>query len=73
MLHQNLYHFVTVVECGSLTKAAAQLFLSPTSVMKQLNAFEEELGVTLTIRTKQGITLTPAGEVIYEEGRRLIN
>ncbi len=72
MLHQNLYHFVTVVECGSLTKAAAQLFLSPTSVMKQLNAFEEELGVTLTIRTKQGITLTPAGEVIYEEGKRLI-
>ncbi len=71
MLHQNLYHFLTVVECGSLTKAAAQLYLSPTSVMKQLNAFEESLGLTLTVRTKHGISLTPAGEVIYEEGKRL--
>ena len=58
MLHQNLYHFVTVVECGSLTKAAAQLFLSPTSVMKQLNAFEEELGVTLFERGSRRIRLT---------------
>lgn len=71
MLNPNLEHFITVIECGSLTKAAAKLYLTPTSVMKQLNALEAELGLKLTERTKQGIKTTPSGEIIYREGVKL--
>jgi len=71
MLNPGLNTFMITAECGSLTKAAERLYISPTAAMKQLNAFEEELGLTLTTRTKQGIRLTPEGEVIYEEGARL--
>lgn len=35
--------FLAVVECGSFTKAADRLYISPTAVMKQMNSLEEHL------------------------------
>lgn len=57
--------FVCVADCGSFNKAADQLFISPPSVMKQVNNLEKHLGLTLLERTNQGIRLTASGQVIY--------
>lgn len=34
--------FIKVAECGSFTKAAEELYITPTAVMKQINALEKQ-------------------------------
>lgn len=55
---------LAVAEDGSFTKAAERLYLSPTAVMKQINALEGKLGMKLLCRTSSGVRLTAAGEII---------
>ena len=43
--------FIAVADLGSFTKAAGQFYLSPTAVMKQINALEQHLEVKLFDRT----------------------
>lgn len=64
--------FIAVAEGGSFSKAAEGLFISPTAVMKQINALEKELGVTLFTRTNHGLTLTSAGESVLQDGRYIV-
>ena len=61
MFNPHLSTFVRAVDCGSFTKAADQLFISPTAVMKQVNLLEAHLKLKLIQRTSHGIRLTPAG------------
>lgn len=61
--------FLAVADCGSFTKAADRLFISPTAVMKKMNALEDHLNLKLTERTPAGIRLTPAGRVIYRDAK----
>ena len=35
--------FIAAADCGSFTKAAERLYISPTAVMKQMNALENHL------------------------------
>ena len=71
MFNHQLTTFVTVVDYGSFTKAAEVLFITPTAVMKQINALEAHLNLKLIERTKHGIRLSPAGEVIYKDAKFL--
>lgn len=71
MFNSQLTVFVCVADCGSFTKAADKLFISPTAIMKQINSLEEHLNLTLIERTPRGIRLTPAGDVIYRDARFL--
>lgn len=64
--------FITVADCGSFTSAAEKLYISPTAVMKQINALETHLGLVLTMRTPSGIKLTAAGQVIYRNAKLMI-
>ncbi|MFR8545952.1 MAG: LysR family transcriptional regulator, partial [[Clostridium] scindens] len=73
MFNPLLCAFVCAADCGSFTKAAEALFLSPTAVMKQINTLEKHLNLKLLVRTSHGIRLTPAGEVIYKDARFLFD
>lgn len=73
MYNSLLTAFVTVADCGSFTKAAEILYISPTAVMKQINSLENHLDLKLTKRTPSGIRLTPAGEVIYKDAKFLFD
>lgn len=73
MFNPQLTVFVCVADCGSFTKAAETLFLSPTAVMKQINALEKHLKLKLLLRSAHGVHLTPAGEVIYRDARFLFD
>lgn len=65
--------FLAVADCGSFTKAAAHLYISPTAVMKQMNALENHLDVKLVERTPSGVRLTAAGTVIYRDAKFMID
>jgi len=71
MFNPNLTTFVCVADCGSFTKAAESLFISPTAVMKQINTLERHLDLTLIKRTTHGVQLTSAGKVIYKDAKFL--
>ena len=73
MYHPMLDTFIAVADYGSFTKAAEHLFISPTAVMKQMNALEIHLNLKLIERTTSGVHLTPAGEVIYRDAKFMID
>lgn len=58
LLNQQLRIFLQVVDCGSFSKAAKLLFVTPASVMKHMNTLESRLGVRLLKRNNHGIELT---------------
>lgn len=73
MYNPLLNTFLEAVDCGSFTKAAEKLFISPTAVMKQINNLEEHLSVKLIERTPSGIRITSAGKVIYHDAKFMID
>ena len=73
MLDQSVRVFLAVAKEGSFTKAAQSLFLTSTAVMKQINTLEGELGLKLFVRSPRGAVLTPAGESLERDGRKLLS
>lgn len=49
------------IDLGSFSAAAKQLGYTPSGITRMVNALEAELGVTLVMRTKHGITPTSEG------------
>jgi len=58
--------FMTVAEHLSFSKAADLLFLSQSAVSQLIISLENELGFQLFIRDKRRVTLTVAGEFLYQ-------
>ncbi len=63
---KHLEYLIRAAECGSITQAAEQLFVSQPSITKAIMSLEQEYQVKLVIRKPRGIDLTP-------EGRRFIH
>lgn len=64
--------FVAVAESGSVSAGAGRVFLSQSSVSEQLKKLEERAGLPLFVRSKQGVTATPAGSRLLDHARRII-
>lgn len=73
MYNHMLDTFIAVADCGSFTKAAEKLYISPTAVMKQMNTLESHLDLKLVERTSSGVRLTSAGSVIYHDAKFMID
>ena len=62
MVNLELYRvFYTVAKCGSLTKAAEELYISQPAVSQSIKQLENQLGVTLFNRTHRGMELSERG------------
>jgi len=57
--------FITIVEQGSLTKAAESLHITKSAVSKKLMLLEEQTGVRLITRSTRHLQLTEAGTLYY--------
>ena len=64
--------FLTAAESGSFTKAAEILSYSPSGVSQLVTALEKELGFSLFVRQKKGVSLTPSGERILPAVREFL-
>jgi len=65
LLH--LRTFVVVAEEENLTRAAQRLYLTPPTVSGHIKALEEELSVTLFIRSSTGMQLTEKGVLLKQK------
>ena len=68
-LNMELYHlktFVMVAKEEHLTRAAEKLHTSQPAVSAHIKALEEELGLTLFLRTAKGMRLTNEGMKLYQ-------
>lgn len=72
MYSRELYTFIIVAEQESFLKASKELFITPASVMNQINKFESQIGVKLIDRTNQGVSLTEVGRSIYKNTKRIV-
>ena len=57
--------FYHVATSGSISKAAEELLISQPAVTWQIKSLEEQLGLTLFIRTKKGVILTDEGKILF--------
>lgn len=73
MYNPQLETFLSVAENGSFSKAAEALFITPTAVMKQINALEDRLGITLFQRTNHGLQITEAGKSFLQDTKYIID
>lgn len=67
-----LLAFVTVVDTGSVTAAAAALAQTASGVSRALGRLEEKLDTTLLRRTTRRIELTEEGRVFLERARAIL-
>lgn len=63
--------FLVIARAGNLTRAAAELHASQPTVSGQLKALEEELNLSLFVRTARGMTLTEAGKRLRDKAQEV--
>ena len=56
--------FAAAAETGSFSRAAERLNYSPSGVSQLVAALEDDLGLKLLLRTRRGVSLSPAGEAL---------
>ena len=70
---QSKYKIIlSVVELGSLTRAAEKCGVTQSAVSHALHALESEAGFPLIIRNRSGVRLTPEGEKLLPAIQRIV-
>lgn len=65
--------FVAVAKYNSFSKAAKELFLTQPTVSAHIQNLEKNLDTVLVNRNNKVITLTKAGEILYEHAIYILN
>ncbi len=68
----DLSYFVTIADSGSFTKAAGRLGVAQPSLTLAVRRLEACLGTRLFVRSRQGVTLTKAGESLLQDTQDLL-
>lgn len=71
MNFKQLEYFAAVAEEGSISGASRALHVAQPPISRQLSLLEDELGVTLFLRTNKGVVLTEAGRCLYQHSRQM--
>ena len=70
---RQLRYFVTIVDSGSLSKAADQLYITQPSLSLQMRALEKELKTSLLFRSPQGVRPTEVGRRLYHHALTMLS
>lgn len=70
---KQLESFVAIARLKSFSKAAEELYLTQPTISNHIHILEKELGTILFNRTNKNITLTNAGEILYEHAISILN
>ena len=67
-----LRSFVTIAKTGSMTRAAARLFMTQSAISMQIKRLETGLGLTVFDRTSQGMIATSSGKQLLGYAIKLL-
>lgn len=67
-----LNYFVATAQELNMTRAAEKLLVSQPALSRQIADLEDELGVKLFNRQPRHLTLTPAGQYLYEQAKEIL-
>ena len=68
---QQILYVLKVAECGSVSTASEELFISQSALSQQINRLELDLGYKIFERVPQGVILTEKGAYFCREADRL--
>ena len=71
MESRSLIYFIAVAEAKNLGRAAARLHITQPALSRQIQSLEEELDVSLFIRTVAGMELTSSGIALLQHARNI--
>ncbi|MBV9046763.1 MAG: LysR family transcriptional regulator [Solirubrobacterales bacterium] len=69
---RHLRYFVAVAEERNFSRAAERLHMAQSPLSAAIRQLEQEVGAELLARSSRGVTLNPAGEVMLERARRIL-
>ena len=69
MTLQQILYVLTVAECGSMNKASEKLFIVQPTLTSAIQELENEIGLTIFLRTRKGVIPTPEGKEFLEDIR----
>ncbi|MBO9520078.1 MAG: LysR family transcriptional regulator [Nocardioidaceae bacterium] len=69
---QQLRYVVATAELGSMTAAAARLYVAQPALSRAVRGLERELGLDLFARSAAGVRATPAGEEFVAAARKVL-
>lgn len=64
--------FLSAAENKSISKAAAQLYISQPAVSVAIRKLEESLNTILFIRKSKGVELTEKGRILYDNAKKAL-
>ncbi|WP_286833418.1 MULTISPECIES: LysR family transcriptional regulator [Acinetobacter] len=70
---EELQAFVTIVDNGSIIRAAERLGQTTSGISRALQRLENKLNVTLLERTTRKLKLTQEGQLFLEKSRKILN
>lgn len=70
--YRQLHYFVSVVEAGSFSRAASTIHVAQPALSQQIAQLEEQLGVSLLLRSARGVRPTAAGDVLFQEASSIL-
>ena len=73
MTLQQLKYVDAVADCGSISEAARQVFVSQPTLTEAIRTLEEELRVAIFTRSSRGITVTREGEEFLASARQILD
>lgn len=73
MTLQQLKYVDAVAECGSLSEAARQVFVTQPTLTESIRALEEELRVAIFTRSSRGVSVTREGEEFLASARQILD
>lgn len=72
MNFKSLQTFVTICECGTVSKAATQLRITQPALSRRIKSLQEELGLTLFDNLGRRLLLTSEGQEFLRHSRALL-
>lgn len=70
---EHLAVYIDVVRTGSFSAASRRRAVTPSAVVRQIDALEQDLGVSLLVRSTRALSLTDAGRHLFDRARRLLD
>lgn len=70
---QYLKYFYAIARCGSFVQAAKELNYAQSNLSARIKQLEQDLGTSLFIRSKKGVTLTEKGQQLLPYAQKLLS